>query len=289
MREGKNLAAVSDLQAAVKEDPEFALAYLGLAEADSDLGYDTEAEQFSRKAVELSVQLPVAEKLLIEASHAQIVRDNKKAIQAYESLAQSMPASTDVEYALSLYSDAGEYDKARAQLSKLLQTDPNNIKVLWQLGVVENLNGSPQAALEPLNKGLSLTIQTDEQELKALILQSIAISYRLMNKAEDAMRNYQEAMAINHRLGLKRNLAGNLVEMAVVLDSQGKPDEALADYNQALQLQREIGMKKEVGDTLNNLGVLYQSKGESTRPSRATRSPCRSSVTPATKTTRRCA
>jgi tetratricopeptide (TPR) repeat protein/predicted Ser/Thr protein kinase/TolB-like protein len=264
LREGKNLEALSHLQAAVKEDPQFALAYSRLAEADSDLGYDSDAEQYSRKSLELSLQLPVAEKFLIEAGHARIVKDNKKAIQAYENLAQSMPASTDVQFALgSLYTDAGEYNKARAQLSKLLQSDPNNIKALWQIGVVENVNGNPQAALEPLNKGLSLAIQTDQQELKALILQSIAISYRLMNKAEDAMRNFQDAMAINRRLGLKRNLAGNLVEMAVVLNSQGKPDEALADYNQALQLQREIGMKKEVGDTLNNLGVLYQSKGES--------------------------
>jgi serine/threonine protein kinase/tetratricopeptide (TPR) repeat protein len=263
LREGKNLEALSNLQAAVKEDPQFALAYSRLAEADSDLGYDSDAEQYSRKALELGMQLPIAEKFLIEASHARIVKDNKKAIQAYENLAQSMPASTDVEFALgSLYADAGDHDKARTQFAKLLQSDPNNIKALWQMGVVENVNGNPQAALEPLNKGLSLAIQTDEQELKALILQSIAISYRLMNKADDAMRNYQEAMAINRRLGLKRNLAGNLVEMALILNSQGKPDGALADYNQALQLQREIGMKKEVGDTLNNLGVLYQSKGE---------------------------
>jgi serine/threonine protein kinase/tetratricopeptide (TPR) repeat protein len=263
LREGKNLEALSTLQTAVKADPQFALAYSRLAEADSDLGYDNDAEQNSRKAVELSVQLPIAEKLLIQASHARVVKDNKKAIEAYEKLTQNMPGNTNVEFALgTLYTDVGDHEKALAQLSKLLQSDPNNIKALWQMGVVENANGKPQAALEPLNKGLSLAIQTDEPELKALILQSIAISYRHMNKPDDAMQHYQEAMAINRRLGLKRNLAGNLVEMGLILNSQGEPDAALADYNQALQLQREIGMKKEVGDTLNNMGVLYQSMGE---------------------------
>jgi serine/threonine protein kinase/tetratricopeptide (TPR) repeat protein len=263
MREGKNLEAMSNLQAAIKGDREFALAYSRLAEADSDLGYDSDAEQYSRKALELGAQLPIDEKLLIQASHARIVKDSKRAIQAYESLAQNMPGNTDVEFALgTLYTDVGDHEKAHAQLSKLLQSDPNNIKALWQMGVVENLNGNPRAALEPLNKGLSLAIQTDEQELKALILQSIAISYRLMNKPDDAMQHYQEAMAINRRLGLKRNLAENLVEMALILNSQGKPDAALADYNQALELQREIGLKKEAGNTLNNIGVLYQSMGE---------------------------
>ncbi len=263
LRDGKNLDAVNAFQSAVKEDTEFALAYSRLADADSALGYDGDAEQASRKAVELSQPLPLAEKYLIQATHARVTKDNKKAIEAYENLAKSMPDNSDVESALgSLYTETGAYDKARDQLSKLLQSDPKNIKALWQRGVVEIVNGNPQTALEPLNKGLSLAVEMDNQELKALILQSTGISYRLMNKPDDAMRSYQDAMAINRRLGLKRNLAGNLVEMAVVQNTQGKVDAALADYNDALQLQREIGMKKEVGDTLIDMGVVYESRGD---------------------------
>ncbi len=263
LREGKNLDAVSAFQSAIKEDAEFALAYSRLADADSALGYDGDAEQASRKAVELSEPLPLAEKYLIQATHARVIKDNKKAIEAYENLAKSMPDSSDVESALgSLYTETGAYEKARGQLSKLLQSDPKNIKALWQMGVVEIVNSNPQAALDPLNKGLSLAVEMDAQELKALILQSMGISYRLMNKPDDATRSYQDAMAINRRLGLKRNLAGNLVEMAVVQNTQGKVDLALADYNDALRLQREIGMKKEVGDTLIDMGVVYESKGD---------------------------
>jgi len=263
LRDGKHLDALKSFQAATKEDAEFALAYSRLADASSALGYDGDAEQASRRAIELSQSLPIAEKYLIQAAHARVIKDNKKAIEAYENLAKSMPDNSDVESALgSLYTETGAYDKARGQLSKLLQSDPKNIKALWQMGVVENVNGNPQAALEPLNKGLSLAVEMDVQELKALILQSTGISYRLMNKPDDAMRSYQDAMAINRRLNLKRNLAGNLVEMALVQNSRGKPDVALASYDQALQLQREIGIKKEVGDTLNDMGVVYQSKGD---------------------------
>ena len=263
LREGKNLDAVRAFQSATKEDAEFALAYSRLAGADSALGYDGDAEQVSRKAVELSQQLPMAEKYLIQATHAQVMKDNKKAIEAFENLAKSLPDNSDVESALgSLYTETGDYDKARGQLSRLLVSDPKNVKALWQMGVVEFMSGNPQAALEPLNKGLSLAVQLDAQELKALILQSLGISYRMINKPDDAMRSYQDAMAINRRLGLKRNLAGNLVEMAVLQNTQGKADAALADYSQALQLQREIGMKKEVGDTLNGIGTVYQSEGD---------------------------
>jgi serine/threonine protein kinase/tetratricopeptide (TPR) repeat protein len=261
--DGKNLDAVKAFQSATREDARFALAYSRLADADSALGYDGDAEQASRRAVELSQQLPAAERYLIHATHARVIKDNAKAIEAYENLAKSMPDNSGVESALGgLYTETGNYDKARDEFSKLLKSDARNIKALWQMGVLENISGNPRAALDPLNTGLSLTVQTDDQDLKALILQSMGISYRLMNKPDDAVRSYQDAMAINRRLGLKRNLAGNLVEMAVIQNTQGKLDAALADYNEALSLQRGIGMKKEVGDTLIDMGVVYESRGD---------------------------
>jgi len=262
LRDGKNLDAIKALQDAVKEDPQFALAYSRLAATDSELGYDADAERYSRKALDLAQQLPQAERYLIEANHARVLKDNKKAIVAYENLAKTFPDNTDVEYALgSLYMEKGDYDSARNQFSRILKADPKNIKALWQMGVVEFMKDNPQAALEPLNQGLSLAIQVDNQEQKALLLQALGISYRLMNKPEEAMRNYQQSMEINRRLGLKRNIANNLSEMAQVQNTLGKPDAALASYNQALQILEDIGMKKEFGDTLINRGVLYEARG----------------------------
>jgi eukaryotic-like serine/threonine-protein kinase len=263
LRDGKNLDAVKAFESATKDDPNFALAYSRLADADADLGFDGDAEQAARKAVDLSQQLPTAEKYLIQATQARISKDDQRAIEAYEKLSRSMPENADVEAALaSVYTETGNYDAARGQLSKLLAADPKNIKALWQMGVLEIKSGNPQSALDPLNKGLSLAVEIDAQELKALILQSMGICYHFMNKADEAMRDYQDAMAINKKLGLKRALASNLVEMAAVQNNQGKVDAALADYQQALQLQRDIGMKKEIGDTLNDMGVVYQSKGD---------------------------
>ena len=140
-RDGKNLEAVQSLQSAVQADPQFALAYSRLAEADSALGYMAEAESNSRKAQELSDSLPPAEKYLVQAIYARTVKNNKKAIEAYENLAKIMPDNSDVESALgSLYSESGDYDKARAQFAKILRSDPKNMQALWQMGVVEITN-----------------------------------------------------------------------------------------------------------------------------------------------------
>jgi len=68
------------------------------------------------------------------------------------------------------------------------------MQALWQMGVVEITNSNPQGALDPLNKGLTLAIQVDNQEQRALIQQSIGVCYRLLNKPDEAMRNYQESV-----------------------------------------------------------------------------------------------
>jgi tetratricopeptide (TPR) repeat protein/predicted Ser/Thr protein kinase len=263
LRDGKNLDAVKALQDAVKEDPQFALAYSRLAETDSALGYDADAEQYSRKALDLSQQLPQAEKYLIEANHARVMKDNKKAIDAYENLAKIFPDNADVEDALGvLYREKGDFDKARNEFSKILTTDPKNIKAHWQIGVVEIMKDNPRAALDPLNQGLGLAIQVDNQEQKALLLQALGVSYRLLNKPQEAMNNYQQSMDISRRLGLKRILANSLFEVAQVQDTLGKPKDALASYTQSLQILHDIGMKKEYGDALIGRGVLYQTMGD---------------------------
>ena len=62
--------------------------------------------------MELSQSLPGTEKYVIQATHARVMKDNKKAIEAYEKLAKSMPDNSDVELALgSLYSETGAYEK----------------------------------------------------------------------------------------------------------------------------------------------------------------------------------
>jgi len=263
LRDGKNLAAVNTLQAAVGEDPQFALAYSRLAQADSALGYDTQAEQSSRKALELSQQLPLAEKYFIEAIHASVTKNNKKALEAFENLAKSSPDNVEVEYTLgSLYVDTGDYDKAREQFDAILKADPKNVRALWQRGVLEIKQKNFQAALEPLNQGLSLAIQADNPEQRALILQSLGICYRLMDKPDEAIKSAQDSMEISSKLGLKRLLAANFAELASNQMTVGKLDAALSNFNQSVQILREIGIKNDLSDALLNRGVVYDTRGD---------------------------
>ena len=203
------------------------------------------------------------QRYFIEASLARVTKNSEKAIASYENLAKSFPDNLDVLFALgSLYEDAGNLDKARAYYSKVLQADSKNLNTLLAMGRVEIKSGNPQQGLDPLDRARHLAIDLDNREQQALILQATGIAYKLMNKPAEALRNYEDSMAINQLLGQKRGVAASLVEIAQVQLMLGKADAALSAYNEALKIRRDIGAKKEAGDTLIDLGDFYMERGQ---------------------------
>ncbi len=263
LRGGKNLEAVKSFQSAIKDDPQFALAHSRLAEADSALGYDTDAEKYSRKAVELSQQLPLAEKYLIEANHARIMKDNKKAIEAYENLAKTSPGNADVQSALAgLYEDSRDFAKASEYYQKILAANPKDLLATLAIGRIALRAGNAQASLEPLNRALSLSIEVGNDEEKATSLYDIGYAYQLLNKNDEALRNYEQALEIRRRIGDKRGIAKSLNKMARIEAALGKNKAAPAHFEEALQVTREIGDKRGLGDNLLDLGNFYNDSGD---------------------------
>ncbi len=263
VRQGNNLDAQKKFDAATQADAGFALAFSRLAQTYSSLGYDNEAERFSRRAVELSQQLPSAEKYLIEASNARIQNDSEKAIASYENLAKSSPEDPDIQFTLaSLYESDNDYDKAKQHYAKVLERDPKYVDALLASGRVEIKSGDPQKGLDFLNRALTLAIQLDNKEEKAAILQAIGVAYRLTDKPQEALRNYQESLAIKREIGDKRGIAVSLNESAQAQVMLGQTAAALASYNEALKIRRDIGDKRGVADTLNDLGNFYQDRSQ---------------------------
>ncbi len=263
LRQGKNLEAQKRFEAATKEDPEFALAYAKLGQTYANLGYDNEAEQASRKAVDLSDKLPPQEKNRILAGYAQVRMDYAKAIEAYENLAKVLPEDVEIQFDLArVNEEAGSLDSAREHYSRALERGPKSVDTLLAMGRVENKSGNPQGGLEYLNRALSLAIQLDNEEEKATILQAIGIAYRLLNKQDEALRNYQESLAIKRRLGDKRGMAASLDMIAQIQERLGEADQALKSYEEALRLRRETGDREGAGDVLIDLGGFYHDRGQ---------------------------
>jgi serine/threonine protein kinase/tetratricopeptide (TPR) repeat protein len=262
-RLGNFLDAAKRFDAATKEDPQFALAYSELAKTYANLGQDNDAEHASRKAVELSDQLPAAEKYLIEASHDQIQRNYPKAIEAYDNLTKAAPDNTDALFELAgLYEKSSAYDKAREEYTKVLTLDPKRVDALLAIGRVEVDSGNPQKGLEYLTRAQALAVEFGNDEERSQILQAIGAAYAALNKHEDALRNFRDSLEIKRKLGLKAGIALSLKTMASSEDALGKPDQALKDYKEALALLQELGDKAGTGDVMNDLADFYVDHGQ---------------------------
>ncbi|HYB76752.1 MAG TPA: tetratricopeptide repeat protein [Candidatus Bathyarchaeia archaeon] len=261
-RQGKNLEAAKQFEAAIKEDPNFALAYSKLGLTYAALGYGDKAQEFSRKAVDLSDKVSPQEKYVIQAEEVRVTRDYGKAIEAYEQLAKILPEDSDVQYALArLYEDSGSLDKARVQYEKLLARDPKNVDTLLHMGVLENYRNNPQGGLDYLSRGLPIAVQMGNEEEKAAIQQAIGNSYQDMNKLDDALRNYQDALDARRRLGDKGGIAEALGWMAEVQQTMGRSEQALKSLQESIGLRREIGDKSGLGKGLLDLGGFYENIG----------------------------
>jgi serine/threonine protein kinase/tetratricopeptide (TPR) repeat protein len=262
-RDGKNMDAQKQFDAATKADTNFALAFARLAQTYSALGYDSEAEQSARKAVLLSENLPEAEKYQISAIELQVNKHFPEAIKAYENLARVLPDNSDVRAALArLYEDSGDLAKAKDYYQKILTTNPKDIGATIDLGRIQLKSGDPQGSLEPLNHAYSLAVQMDNQEQKATSLHLTAVVYRMLDKPGEVLRSEGEALTIWRQIGQQRGLAFSLNEMARAQASLGNAKEAMSNFNEALQIRRDIGDKRGLGDTLIDMGNLADDRGE---------------------------
>jgi tetratricopeptide (TPR) repeat protein/predicted Ser/Thr protein kinase len=255
---GKTQDAATLLEAAVAEDPNFALAYSRLALAYRSLGFDAKAEQASRRAVTLSDKLAAEEKYLIEANHAVIMNDTAKGIAAYEKLTQTDPTDEDYQLALAgLYEQASNYDGARKVLERVRAANSKNLDALLASFRVEVSAGNPEAGLEFLISAYSLATQLGNDEAKASIEQQMGTAYLDLNKLDDAMKSFQGALEIRKRLGLEKGVASSLNMIARVQARMGNSTDALANYKESLAVFQRIGDKRSTAILLLNLGSFY--------------------------------
>jgi len=256
-QQGSHQEALKRFEDATRQDGNFALGYSAQARSYSNLGYDAEATQFSRRAMSLSDALPPQEKYLISANHYRITNDVPKAIEAYGNLLKASPNSATVQLDLGgLYEQSGDFDRAREHFAKVVELDPKFVEGLLALGRVEIRQGRPQDSLEHLNAALTLAIQLNNDEARANVLQAIGIAYKDQGRPDEALRRYDESLEIKRRLGDKRGIAASLSEISQVQSALGKPREAEQSLTEALKLRREIGDKSGLASTLLSYAVL---------------------------------
>ena len=249
-------------QASTEEDKQFALAFARLAQTYAALGFAPEAERHARTSLTLSEPLPQVEKFMIQANHARIMKKRAEAVGYYDKLATLLPGSDEVLSDLAAALDEkADYDRAFVEYTKLADRDKENLDALMGLGRVEVKRDKPQAALEHLNKALTIAIKRGNLEGQATAREWIGVAYRILNKSDLALSEFEQALKIARQIGRKRMIAEIVHEIGKVNANLGKFEASLKYYKESMALREEMKDQEGIGDTLIDFGNAYGNTG----------------------------
>jgi serine/threonine protein kinase len=129
-----HLAAIPFFKRALEVDPNFAMAYLALANIYSDLGIDSLAIENSTKAYKLRDRVSEKERFAIDASYYGIVTgEMEKEVRVLEQARQVYPRDVGPRWLGLQYRVLGRYDDAFRELREAVRLDPKDVNNYYDL------------------------------------------------------------------------------------------------------------------------------------------------------------
>jgi eukaryotic-like serine/threonine-protein kinase len=224
--------AIPFMRRAIELDPNFAMAYAGLAVEYSNLGQASLAMGYAKKAYELSDRVSNREKYRISAFYFQFVTGElEKATEAYELWSKSYPRDSVPHANLgSLYTIVGQYEKAIAETEIAQKLEPNIVGYSNLAGTyisVGRLKDARQTLLEAQQKDFDGFIIRASLYSLAFLSGDTAEMDREVSWAagrpgeEDQMLNIDaDTQAYHGRLEKARELARRAADLAIRTDDK---------------------------------------------------------------------
>ena len=218
--------ALASLRQAVKTDPGSAVIHSALSRTWSDLGYDANAIEEARKALDLGRSLPREERLAIEGRLYKASKQWSKASEAYRSLWTFFP--DDVEYGL--------------QLGESLMLGGRGAEAAATFASLRKL--PPPAGEDP---------RIDVAEAR---------NARRLADITGSLRAAERAVAKGRQSGQSLVVSQALIYQGDALLTQGKPQEAIRLFRESAELAKKAGYQWGIGMAAANVGTALQAQGD---------------------------
>ena len=225
--------ALDALEQAVELDPEFAVAYLGLARVQGALGDPPAMEKAYRKAKALSARSPEKERLYIEGAYAgAIEHDPEKALRTFKEIVVKYPKEKLVRFELGqLLRNRMKFAQAVEQFEQALALDPKYGYALNMLAYTYADMGEYAKAVETFKK-YAAAFPGDPNPLD-----SLAETYFRMGSLEKSVGYYREALAV------APDFSGSLWGLAYIQALREEYPEALKSIDEYIARAPSAGMK----------------------------------------------
>ncbi|HVM92061.1 MAG TPA: protein kinase [Terriglobales bacterium] len=282
--------AISLFEQAVDKDPNFALAYTGVADSSVRMWGETKESIWAQKATlaaqqaeRLSSNLPEVHLSLGEVysntgKNSQAIAELKKALElapnsdeayrklgdAYGRSGQSAEAIAAYQKAISAndynwlnhialgkaYLELGDSAKAQLEFEKVIEIASDNPVGYIDLGGLYLRDGKWSESIPQLQKALALAPDPDTYS-------NLGTAYFFMKNYDQATKMYEKAVEMRPK---DEVLLGNLGD---AYRWSGHSDRAGSSYDRAISLAfQELQVNPKSASIMGDLGLLYAKKGD---------------------------
>lgn len=136
---------------------------------------------------------------------------------------------------------------------------------LYELGYEQTDRGEFQAALATFDRALIMAREVADRHLEAVILNDIAVVYRILGDYPQALQFLNQAFTLRQDINDSSGIGQTLVNFGAVYQSLADYPQALDFYQQALPILQ--GEQERYGEAviLTNMGELYRNLGQPTK------------------------
>jgi DNA-binding winged helix-turn-helix (wHTH) protein/tetratricopeptide (TPR) repeat protein len=260
------LAARDLLQQAVAADPKSPGVHAALGSAWLQLGYEPQAKDETRRAFDLSGNLPHEERLSIEAQYRQLNREWPKTIELYSALADLFPDNLD--YGLRLANAQSKANARKEALATLeayrklpspIGDDPRidlaEADVLNVLGEFKRAQDLAAVAAEKGKTRHARIVLAQARRTESWALE------RLGN-LDRAIPSMAEAKVLFASAGDLKHSADTLLGSGTISYDMGDYEGARRQYEEALLLYHRIGSEPSSAGALADIGNVFYEEGK---------------------------
>lgn len=263
LRQFDALAAKDLLAQAAEADPKFSLAHAMLARAWGQLGYEPKRLEEAKKAFDLSIDLPRAQRMLVEGDYYESLGNHQKSASIYNALFELFP--DNVDYGLQLAGaqlatgHGSQAARTVAQLRRLPPPASDDPRIdLAEAKVAK----SKVEALKLIGSALNKSSSQGKELIYAQARHDQCLNLLYGPNPQQAQPVCEDAYRIFLAAGNRLAAADCLRLIADGQGTHGQFEEAIATYQRALGILSELGDYEKTGADLNNMAIDFANEGK---------------------------
>jgi DNA-binding winged helix-turn-helix (wHTH) protein/tetratricopeptide (TPR) repeat protein len=264
LREFDALAAKDLLEQAAHADPKFSLVHSMLARAWAELGYQQKRREEAKRALDLAIDLPHAQRILVEGEYYESLGKQEQAASVYHALFELFP--DNLEYGLRLVAAqtlAGHGNQAMEVIHQLRRLPPPSSEdPRIDLAEKRAMKSNHPAELALVHSAIRKASERGQKLIYALARKEECTILNYGEHPDQALSSCKDAYSVFLAAGNKSAAADALRNIGDTLGTLGKYQEAIETYGRALNLLAGLGEHNKTGAVFNNMAIGYENMGD---------------------------